>query len=48
MPHDVAARAEEACDRGREQVEVGAEPFGAVGRAWLARFLTELAGPVAS
>jgi predicted RNA-binding protein associated with RNAse of E/G family len=43
MPADVAAQAEETCERVREPVERGAEPFGDVGRTWLARFLAEAA-----
>jgi hypothetical protein len=46
MPADVAARAQEACERVRGLVERAAEPFGDVGRGWLARFLAEpAAGP---
>ena len=41
MPGDVVARAEATCARVRALVERGAEPFGAVGRAWLARFVAE-------
>lgn len=41
MPGDVAAQAEETCDRVRALVELGAEPFGDVGRAWLSCFLAE-------
>jgi len=44
MPDDVAAPAEETCERVRELVESGAEPFGQVGRAWLLRFLAEAGG----
>ncbi len=44
MPGDVVAQAEATCERVRALVESGAEPFGAVGRAWLAHFLTD-AGP---
>jgi len=40
MPADIAARAEETCERLRALVERGAEPFGDVGRGWLTRFLT--------
>ena len=41
MPGDIAAQAEATCGRVRALVELGAEPFGAVGRAWLARFLAD-------
>lgn len=41
MPGDIAAQAEETCERIRELVELSAEPFGEVGRVWLSRFLTE-------
>jgi hypothetical protein len=41
MPSDVAAQAEETCERVRALVELGAEPFGDVGRVWLSRFLAE-------
>jgi hypothetical protein len=41
MPDDVAKQAEETCERIRARVERGAEPFGAVGRGWLSRFLAE-------
>lgn len=41
MPGDVAAQAEATCERVRALVELGAEPFGDVGRAWLSRFLTK-------
>jgi protein associated with RNAse G/E len=41
MPDDVAEQAEETCERVRTLVERGAEPFDAVGRAWLSRFLAE-------
>ena len=41
MPGDVVARAEATCARVRALVERGAEPFGAVGRTWLSRFLAE-------
>ncbi len=47
MPGDIVAQAEGTCERVRALVEAGAEPFGAVGRAWLARFLTD-AGPTRS
>ena len=43
MPGDVAAQAEATCERVRALVELGIEPFGAVGRAWLSRFLAEAA-----
>jgi len=39
MPADVVARAEDACERLRELLASGAEPFGGVGPGWLARFL---------
>jgi uncharacterized protein len=45
MPNDVVERAEETCARVREMVEQGAEPFGEVGRAWLARLLAEVGAP---
>lgn len=41
MPDDVVIQAEETCERIRALVERGAEPFGDVGRAWLARFLAD-------
>ena len=41
MPDDIAAQAEATCERVRKELERGAEPFGNVGRAWLARFLAE-------
>ena len=41
MPSDIVAQAEGMCERVRALVDAGAEPFGAVGRAWLARFLAE-------
>ena len=41
MPNYVAARAEKTCDWVCELLELGVEPFGDVGRAWLARFLAE-------
>src|SRR5262245_38151308 len=41
MPDDIAAQAEATCERVRTLVERGAEPFGAVGCAWLSRFLAE-------
>ena len=44
MPDDVAAQAEETCERVSELVESGAEPFGKVGHAWLVRFLAEAGG----
>jgi hypothetical protein len=44
MPTDVAARAEETCERVRDLVERAVEPFGDVGPAWLARFLAGAAG----
>ena len=45
MPVDVAAQAEETCERVRELVARGAEPFGSVGHAWLTRFLAEASAP---
>ena len=42
MPDDIAEQAEETCERVRALVERGAEPFDAVGRAWLSRFLAEV------
>jgi hypothetical protein len=39
MPDDVVARAEEACQRLRELVAQGVEPFGRVGSDWLQRFI---------
>ncbi len=44
MPGDIATQAEETCELVRELVELSAEPFGDVGRAWLSRFLTEAGG----
>jgi hypothetical protein len=41
MPEDVVTRAEETCEQVCALVEQGVEPFGEVGRAWLARFLAE-------
>jgi hypothetical protein len=41
MPGDIAAQAEETCERVGALVEGGAEPFGDVGRDWLSRFLAE-------
>jgi hypothetical protein len=41
MPDDIAQQAQETCERVRALVERGAEPFDAVGRAWLFRFLAE-------
>ena len=41
MPDDIAAQVEATCERVRALVERGAEPFGDVGRAWLARFLAQ-------
>lgn len=41
MPNDVATQAEETCERVRELVEAGVEPFGKVGRLWLSRFLAD-------
>jgi len=45
MPDDVAAQVKATCARVHTLVELGAEPFGAVGRAWLCRFLTEAGAP---
>jgi uncharacterized protein len=39
MPEEVVTQAEATCERLRALVEARAEPFGEVGRAWLARFL---------
>ncbi len=41
MPDMIAAQAEATCEHVRTLVEQGAEPFGTVGQAWLARFLAE-------
>jgi hypothetical protein len=41
MPGDIATRAEATCEQVRSLVERGAEPFGEVGHAWLARFLAD-------
>jgi len=47
MPDDVARQAEETCERFRALVELGAEPFGTVGRAWLSHSSSEAgAAPV--
>jgi hypothetical protein len=35
MPDEIAARAQATCEQIRTLVEQGAEPFGAIGRAWL-------------
>ena len=35
MPDEIAAQAQATCSQVRALVERGAEPFGAVGRAWL-------------
>ncbi|MGH2547913.1 MAG: DUF402 domain-containing protein [Thermomicrobiales bacterium] len=45
MPDHIAAQAETACEQLRDWVERGIEPFGSVGHAWLARFLTETDRP---
>jgi hypothetical protein len=45
MPDDVASRAKETCERVRELIELGTEPFGNVGRGWLSLFLTEAEAP---
>ena len=42
MPTEIVAQAEATCERIRALVESGAEPFGTVGHAWLARFLAEV------
>ncbi|HSH80152.1 MAG TPA: DUF402 domain-containing protein [Herpetosiphonaceae bacterium] len=39
MPGDIISQAEATCERVRALVERGEEPFGDVGRAWLARFM---------
>lgn len=41
MPGEVAAQAEATYEQIRALVELGAEPFGDVGRAWLSSFLAE-------
>lgn len=41
MPADVRAQAEETCERLYSLVMQGAEPFGDVGRMWLAHFMAE-------
>ena len=41
MPGDVAAQALKTCEGVRELAQLGAEPFGKVGRMWLSHFLTE-------
>lgn len=43
LPAEIVAQAEATCEQIRALVEQGAEPFGAVGRAWLSRFLAEVA-----
>lgn len=40
MPDDIAVQAEATRERVRALVELGAEPFGEVGRAW-SRFVAE-------
>ena len=42
MPDEIVVRAETTCARVRSLVEHGAEPFGTVGQAWLARFLADV------
>lgn len=42
MPGDIAAQAEETCERVRAWVERGVEPFGVIGHVWLSRFLAEV------
>ena len=44
MPADISTQAEATCAQVRALVERGAEPFGAVGRAWLTRFLADVDG----
>ena len=39
MPNDIAVQAQATCEQIRALVEEGAEPFGTVGKAWLASFL---------
>ncbi len=41
MPAEIATQAVTTCEQLRDLVERGAEPFGQVGRTWLARFLAE-------
>jgi hypothetical protein len=48
MPDDIVAQAESTCEQIRVQVELGVEPFGNVGAAWLARFLAEDPGKSAA
>jgi uncharacterized protein len=38
MPDSIARQAEETCERIREIVKLGDEPFGSIGRSWLERF----------
>jgi hypothetical protein len=45
MPDDIAVQAETTCERVRALVERGAEPFGAVGQAWLSGFLADVDAP---
>lgn len=42
MPHDIVAQAETTRDRVLALVEQRAEPFGEVGRMWLARLVAEV------
>jgi protein associated with RNAse G/E len=42
MPDPVVVQVEETCRRIQGLVELGAEPFGKVGRTWLSRFLDEV------
>lgn len=42
MPADVVAQAEMCCEQIRAQVEQCVEPFGTIGFAWLARFLSAI------
>lgn len=43
IPGEIVRQAETTCAQIRDLVERGAEPFGEVGHAWLARFLAETA-----
>ena len=45
MPADIARAAEETCERVRELVERGDEPFGRVGKRWLGDFLAACQKP---
>ena len=44
MPLEIAAQAEATCEQVRALVELGAEPFGDIGRTWLARFMANADG----